>query len=334
MTARFVSTVIATTGERFADFAPYVPSVNDSGTVAFQAALQRGGTGVFTGNGGEVAEAADRSQLAGATSHPDLNGAGEMSFYGDLPNGGQGVFLLHDGRLQTIADTRGSFASIGPLGPTMNDAGAVAFRADRTVGVGGVFVWDGSAVVTVAETDSRWSAFHGLPVITSNGTIVFRADRLDGIQGIYAARAGSIRTVVESGDVFESFGLFPSANDHETVSFAATLRVGGAGIFIADDDRINRIVDTDGAFEACRGALITNAGEVVIIATPRGGSLGLFAGRDPGADRIVAVGDPLLDSTVTELAANPVSVNTVGQVAIRATLADGTQVILRSDPLR
>jgi hypothetical protein len=31
-------TVIAGTGERFSDFAPYVPSVNDKGTVAFQAA--------------------------------------------------------------------------------------------------------------------------------------------------------------------------------------------------------------------------------------------------------------------------------------------------------
>jgi len=48
-------TLIATTGERFSDFSPYVASVNDAGTVAFQAALHDGGSGVFTGNGGEVA---------------------------------------------------------------------------------------------------------------------------------------------------------------------------------------------------------------------------------------------------------------------------------------
>jgi hypothetical protein len=35
----FSWTVIATTGERFSDFAPYVASVNDAGTVAFQPAL-------------------------------------------------------------------------------------------------------------------------------------------------------------------------------------------------------------------------------------------------------------------------------------------------------
>ena len=44
-------TVIATTDERFDAFAPYVASVNDDGTVAIQATLRRGGTGVFTANG-------------------------------------------------------------------------------------------------------------------------------------------------------------------------------------------------------------------------------------------------------------------------------------------
>ena len=75
-------TVIATTGERFSDFAPYAASVNDEDTVAFQAALRGGGTGVFTGNGGEIAEAAGPTLLARVTSHPDLNNSGAMSFYG------------------------------------------------------------------------------------------------------------------------------------------------------------------------------------------------------------------------------------------------------------
>src|SRR5438309_11059630 len=98
----FSMTVIATTGERFSDFAPYVASVNDAGTVAFQAALQGGGSGVFTGSGGVVAEAAGPALLAGVTSHPDLNNAGVMSFYGDLSGGGQAVFLRRDARLARV----------------------------------------------------------------------------------------------------------------------------------------------------------------------------------------------------------------------------------------
>jgi hypothetical protein len=71
-----------------------------------------------------------------------------------------------------------------------------------------------------------------------------------------------------------------------------------------------------------------------MIATPRGGSLGLFDGPDPDADGILAIGDPLLDTAVEDFAANPVSVNAHGQVAIRGSLADGRQVILRADPAR
>jgi hypothetical protein len=158
-------TVIATTEERFSDFAPYVPSVNDEDTVAFQAALRGGDTGVFSGDGGAIAEVVGPILLAGVTSHPDLNNSGATSFYGELANGAQGVFLLREGRLLTIASTRDGFDAIGPLGPTMNEAGTVAFRAEPTAGVSGVFAGDGADLVTVADTEGRWSEFHGLPVI-------------------------------------------------------------------------------------------------------------------------------------------------------------------------
>jgi hypothetical protein len=39
-----------------------------------------------------------------------------------------------------------------------------------------------------------------------------------------------------------------------------------------------------------------------------------------------------LASTVADPAANPVSTNADGHVAVRATLADGKQLILRADP--
>jgi hypothetical protein len=326
-------TVVATTGERFSGFEPYVAAVNDAGVVAFQAAL-RVGSGVFAGVGEEVEEVVLRSLHAGVTSHPDLNDAGDTSFYGELPGGGQGVFLHREGCLQMVADTHGAFASIGPLGPTINERGTVAFRADSADRVSGVFVGDGDAVTTVAETNGRLSRFHGLPVITDDDTVVFRADREDGVQGIYAGRGGSIRPVAETGKRFESLGLFPSANERGTVAFAATLRTGEAGIFTDDAGRITRVTEMDCAFEAYRGALITNAGAVVMIATPRGGTLGLYDGPDADADRILALGDPLLGSTVEDFAANPVSVNASGQVAIRASLADGRHVILRADPAR
>ncbi len=325
-------TLIATTGARFSGFGPYVAAVDDEGLVAFQAVLQNGGSGVFTGDGEAVTDVVGPTLVTGVTSHPDVNLAGATSFYADVPGGGQGVFLSRDGLLQTIADTPGGFQAIGPTGPTMNEAGAVAFRADVTVDVSGIFVGDGAGWRTVADTRSGWSRFHGLPVIDREGTVLFRADREDGSEGIYLGGAGTIRTVAETGDVFERLALFPALNDRGTVAFAATLRREGAAIVTVTAGRVT-VVDTEGAFESFRGALIDGTDAVIRIATPRDGNLGLFAGPDPHADRILAVGDPLLGSTVTELAANPVSINVSGQLAIRASLADGRQLILRADPL-
>jgi hypothetical protein len=324
--------VVATTGERFSGFAPYVASVNDAGVVAFQAALPDGGSGVFAAEGGEVEELVGQSLHEGVTSHPDLNNGRDATFYGELRGGGQAVFLFREGRLHVVADTHGAFASIGPLGPTINHAGNVAFRADPADGVSGIFAGDADALWTVADSTGPWGRFHGLPVITGDDTVVFRADRKNGVQGIYSGSAESIRTVAETGERFASLGLFPSANERGTVAFAATLRDGRAGIFTDDDGRIMRIAETGDTFEAFRGALITDAGAVVMIATPPGGRLGLFDGQDPETDRILALGDSLLDSTVEDFAANPVSVNASGQVAIRSSLADGREAILMADP--
>jgi hypothetical protein len=124
---------------------------------------------------------------------------------------------------------------------------------------------------------------------------------------------------------------FPSANESGTVAFAAKPPRWGRGIFTANEDEIVQVIDTEGVFDSIRGALISGDGEVVICGTPRGGSLGLFSGPDSDAERILALGDALCGSSVEDLAANPVSVNTQGNVAVRAALADGRQLILRAD---
>jgi hypothetical protein len=77
---------------------------------------------------------------------------------------------------------------------------------------------------------------------------------------------------------------------------------------------------------------VDSAGRVVFYATPRGGAHGIFSGPDPTRDRVLAIGDPTLGSTLTDFALNPVSINAHGQLALRVELADGRQAILRADP--
>src|SRR5471032_872165 len=121
-------TVIAETGDRFRDFAPYVASLNDSGQVAFQAALRTGGSGIFAGDSGPVAviEDSGAGRFADFFSHPDINAAGSVSFYAARESGERGIFRMSGGRINSVADTTGEFCEIGPLGPTMNDEGVVA----------------------------------------------------------------------------------------------------------------------------------------------------------------------------------------------------------------
>jgi hypothetical protein len=64
-----------------------------------------------------------------------------------------------------------------------------------------------------------------------------------------------------------------------------------------------------------------------------GGQLGVFSGADPAACRIIAVGDPLYGSAVAEFALNPVSANEAAQLAVRVSLVDGRQAVIRVDPV-
>ena len=189
----------------------------------------------------------------------------------------------------------------------------------------------GSSISTIADTE-HFTGFQGLPVINGGGTVVFRADLESGGQGIYASVGGAIRTVAATGNHFRELGSFPSVNDQGVVAFSANLSAGGAGIFVVVDGEVTTIVDTDDPFESFRGALIDDPGNVFFYATPHGGQLGIYTVTEGSTDPIARIGALLFDSTVVDLALNPVSVNRRGQLAIRLGLADHRQFIVRADP--
>ncbi len=327
---------IAETSERFRDFMPFVASVNNNGVVAFQATLLGGGSGVYIGDGGPIRTVADSATapLRDVCSHPDINLDGSTCFYASLQSGGRALLLSHGGEITAVAD------SVGPLGPTMNDQGVIAFRRELRDGQSGIFAAYGDTIISVAETTGLFSGFHGLPVINRSGAVVFRADRKDGRQGIYVCSAGpkrargTLSTIVETGDIFRDLSYFPTMNDAGTVAFCTTAKAGGSGIFAATEGRITTVLDTSGPFESFRGVLLNNSDRIVFSATPRGGVLGVFTGPDPVSDCLFLVGAPLYGSTVDDFALNPVSFNDAGQIALRVSLTDQRQFVLRADPVK
>jgi hypothetical protein len=325
----YTLTRIADASDRFRDFMPYVASVNDAGVVAFQATLRVGGSGAYTAEGGVISAVIDplTDALSEVISHADINQEGSTSFYGTLRTGGRGVFAVRNGVVITIAETG------GPLGPTMNDDGTVAFRAEPQSGVSAILTGSGGPVTAIADTRGPLSAFHGLPVINNGGAVVFRADRKAGGDGIYLGDGGPLVAIAETEEFFSELGDFPVMNDAGIVAFCARLSSGGSGIFAVSNGHVAPVMDTRGPFESYRGVLLNNAGRIVFYATPRGGELGVFTGPDPRTDFLIGLGAPLFGSTVVDFALNPVSMNDVGQVAIRVKLADETQIILRADPV-
>ena len=180
----------AETGERFSDFFPYVASINNLGTVAFQAALADGGSGVFTSRDSAIDVIADHTTalitpitpitaITAITSHPAIADDGSICFYAAVTSGASAVMLLKRGDLITVAPSH------GPLGPTINQHGAIAFRAVSPTGSDAIFTSNSNAATLIAEVGDKFSAFRGLPVINSRGEVCFRADHQSGGAGIY-----------------------------------------------------------------------------------------------------------------------------------------------------
>lgn len=334
----WVLTPIATNDGRFTDFAPYVPSISDTGVVAFQVTLGGGHSGVFTSDGQVLRELA-ATPSAGCparcfTSHPDINRAGQVCVYARLQGGGEAVLRVQaDGAIETLAEPA-LFSGIGPLGPTMNEHGAVAFRATTAQGLACIRVWRGGRDDEIAEAGDRCLGFDGLPVVNDPGQVVFRAALPGERQGIFVVQPdGPCRTIAVTGDEFEELGRFPVIDDHGAVAFTARRRAGPPGVFTVASGRLSCLVDGDAGFESFRGVLVNNTGCVAFYGTPAGGRLGIHTGPDPLGHRLLGLGDTLFGARVIDFALNPVSVNARGQLAVRVALDDQRQFILRADPV-
>ncbi len=327
----FTFRVIADNTKDLATFAPYVPTVDAAGAVFFQATLKDGTSAVLAGDGDglRTVVATRGSSLREVVSHPAVSSSGTVTFYADDPMGERGAYSAHQGVVRRLATDDGlALRNVGPLGPTMNETGWIAFRTNGPEGRQRVCLAANGHVTTIAETGVLFAAFHGLPLATRDG-VVFRGDLHDGTQTICASHAGELRIVSDTRGSLRSIGRFPSANQGGTTVFTGELADGSGGIFTAGTDGHVALVPF--AWRGTlRGALVDGRGRVVFYGSPDGGRLGIFDGEDPGNSPILTFGDSLQGSTVADFALNPVSVNESGQLALRVSLTDGRELVLRA----
>lgn len=324
----FTFTQIADTNSDFSKFGFY-PVIDNDGTVAFLGDLNTGESGVFTGTGSGTTRIDGGLFSSFSTFNPAIQDNGNVAFSGNLKTGGSAIYALRGGELQTIATSR-NFAALSS--PAINSEGTVAFSQTLDSGVRAVLTNNGGTTTTIADNsgNSPYNRFEET-AINKDGVVAFTAELKAGGRGIYSVNNGTTNTVVDTSGEFD-FLFNPSINNAGTVAFKGVLdRLAGEGIYIANGGTVTKIADNSGVFDFFLDPAINNNGTVAFRGVLKGGGLGIYTGADPVNNKVIALGDSLSGSTVTDLYFSNQGINDKNQFAFYARLADGRRGIFRAD---
>jgi hypothetical protein len=298
--------------------------------------------GIFLSDGSSVIQIAREGQTA-----PDGNGSFEFFGGPRLNNIGQAAFRaqLRDTTGGT-ADSRGVFRSGGSTITQIARAGQLAPDSN-----GALFSFDAVELNDVGQV-----AFKGLLTGTSNGssdnTGIFR-----GSGGVLTQIAREGQTTPDGNGVFSLFAsdFFPQIkiNNPGQVAFSAILdgTSGGTtddtGIFLGSGVEITQIVregqlapDSNGTFSSFFDSVpaLNDSGQSAFTNLLNGTSggnndnFGLFTGDGIDLLQVIREGDSLVGSTVTNISFSSSGLNELGQIAYRAALANGREIIQRWTP--
>lgn len=247
-------TIVDSAAQGFPGFGIGTPSINASGTVAFQA-FRSGfrSNVVFTGDGGSITPIVDTLTSNFLTfGAAAINASGEIVFEGVQQDRSAGVFIAKPRRDEADSSMPGPVSVIDVFDtntnpdffdfgdPVISNAGIVA---DFAGGGGKVEIFSGNGKGIAARNDPANSHFIDIehPSINSHGAIAFSAIKADGDQCIFAELSGgsSLITVLHSRDPL--FGSTVTAvnvgrfalNDHFRLAFEYELLDGRTGIAMA-----------------------------------------------------------------------------------------------------
>jgi hypothetical protein len=334
----YTFTKIADTGDGLRDFGA-APASSNAGAVAFLARPSgtAGVTSLYTGSGGPLTTIARAEAPEEIDPFPSINDGGTVAFVVRSPQGER--VATGDGGPPTTLYARGDYGyySFGPA--SLNRAGAVAFWASTYIlsQPEVIDTGDGGPPTRIDHSESfEFTHFGTRPYLNNAGAVAYSYTFRSPAYDENAIRKGdghAPATLYSDRDgVFSSFGD-PALNDNGKVAFAADLVRGGSGIFEGDGGPVRTVALTGDVFRAFAGAPSLNAaGEVAFAATLADGT-GIFTGPDPVADRVIATGDELSGSVVTDVGFFRQGLNDAGQVAFFARLANGTEGVFRADPL-
>ena len=266
-------------GGRLSEFAKHpMPALNDSGTVAFGAAITsaHAGEGIFMVKDGTLSAIAmagrDAPGVIGGTfvdfDAPALNNRDEVVFVATVRHGREtfeALYLLSNGRLRKVLAEGDPFLGGGRFSkfglPAINNRGVIAFPVtlDHGVVMGGIFV--------TGTRDLKMLA--GAGELTPDGQMMVRFservaiddddDIAFGVQlgfgkasteGVMTVNTSGLTMIARAGDAapgggrFSGFGPWPSAGPTGRIAFIAAVDDGPGpiGIYAWQAGGLSRIV--------------------------------------------------------------------------------------------
>jgi hypothetical protein len=258
------------------------PSINDSGTVAFEY-----GFVVYSRSaGGPLITIAGPPLVINGS--PSINASGMVAFEG-IASGVPGT--IHAGNGGPLIDI-GNGSSTNPR---INASGTVAFLTGVSIVTG-----NGGPPTTIADTNGQFSGFDPFLSINDNGIVVFKASLKSGGNAIFASDGSSISTIATDSGPFEYVSR-PSINASGTVSYFAQTATQ-SGIFIGPDPVADKVIVTGDplfgsiatgiSYASGNGGDINGSGSVVFKYTLANGTSGIAVASvpEPSAFILAALG--------------------------------------------
>jgi uncharacterized repeat protein (TIGR01451 family) len=314
------------------------PSLNDGATVAFKARLGDGSQRILTGSGGPLTTIASTSPQ-GLVDFPGtrfpIDAAGNVAFRATPSAGGRTIFRGAGGPLTALARTGDEYLDL--FDPATSPNGTLAFAARPAAG--GMAILTGTTAATLRVVQSTGAgSFVGLgmrPAANDAGWVAFAGSTAVGGDGVFVVDPdGDVAPLATVADMTASDRL--SIDEWGQVAFLGEVPAVGGGVLLGRRGAPVRVL----ASAADGFAGFGNDGgdqspDIHAMAGPgflgrRADSAVILRGPDPITDGVVRVGDPLLGSNVAALHFG--GINGAGQIAFRAWLADGRDVVALATP--
>jgi hypothetical protein len=263
-------------------------------------------------------------------AYPSQNDAGQVAYY---------AVSYASLSWQVNRDTAGTNAIIAQYSSTqapgnglgISSSGTLEYKIVPTSGSSSIVRDNGTTTTLVTNNTNGFTSILDA-TMNDSGQIAFKGKRNNEF-GIYITDGQSVTTVADtSGPILDVFsGQTPINNSGQAV-FSATMDDQSQSLYIGDRNTLTKVADTSGPFSAFSWSSINNNGDVAFIGTLDSGSIGLFTGADPVKDKVIAIGDPLFGSTVSQLILYHGGLNDNGDVAFRYRLSSGVYGVAIAAP--